>query len=510
MRSLLISKWRRCLLYNAVSTPKSQHVLCFYYSTMLPASPELQELCTIVSRAIGGLDDLELSLNKFTGSLTSSLVTQVIDSCKSEAPTRRLLRFFSWCHKNLDYGLKDKDYNYGIRVFAEKKDHTAMHILLSDLVKTGRAMEAQTFGLVAEALVKLGREDEALGLFKNLSTYKCPQDGHTVIGIVNALCSRGHAKRAEGVVWHHRDKIAGIEPCIYKSLLYGWSVQENVKEARRIIKEMKSAGIMPDLFCFNTFLRGLCMKNLKCNPSGLVPEALNVITEMRTYRIFPNSISYNILLSCLGRTRRVKESCNILETMKKTGCSPDWVSYYLVARVLYLSGRFGKGNKMVDEMLAEGLQPNCKFYYDLIGILVGNERPYYALELFERMKASSLGGYGPVYDVLIPKFCRGGDFEKGRELWDEAMAMGVTLRCSSDLLDPSITEVFKPTRNKEKLSLIDCAKAKDQEKVKKKMGKTKKTKKKMTKRKVKKKMTKREVKKKIKKVKKEKKKSAAT
>ncbi|CAN6714098.1 unnamed protein product [Malus baccata var. baccata] len=480
MRSVLLSKWQRFLLQNAVSTQKSQCFSCFYYSTMLPASspPELQELCTIISSAIGGLDDLESSLNEFSASLTSSLVTQVIDSCKSEAPTRRLLRFFSWCHKNLGYGLEDKDYNYGIRVFAEKKDHTAMNIVLSDLVKAGRVMEAQTFGLVTEALVKLGKEDEALGMFKNLDKYKCPQDGVTVTAIVNALCAQGHAKRAEGVVLHHRDKIAGIEPCIYRSLLYGWSAQENVKEARRIIKEMKSIGIMPDLFCYNTFLRALCERNLKLNPSGLVPEALNVMIEMRSYRISPNSISYNILLSCLGRTRRVKESCNILETMKKTGCSPDSVSYYLVVRVLYLSGRFGKGNKMVDEMLEQGLQPNRKFYYDLIGVLVGKDRPHYALELLQRMKASSLGGYGPVYDVLIPKFCRGGDFEKGRELWDEAVAMGVTLRCSSNLLDPSITEVFKPTRNEEKLRLAECANAKAEEKVRRRTGKTKQTKKK--------------------------------
>lgn len=71
----------------------------------------------------------------------------------------------------LGYGLEDKDYSYGIWVFAEK-DHTEMRIVLSDLVKANRAMEAQTFGLVAEALVELGKEDEALGMFKNLGKYK--------------------------------------------------------------------------------------------------------------------------------------------------------------------------------------------------------------------------------------------------------------------------------------------------------------------------------------------------
>ncbi|KAL4398638.1 hypothetical protein AHAS_Ahas01G0311900 [Arachis hypogaea] len=448
------------LLNSACKRPLGQimRVSISLYSTLPPISTplplQLQELCNVVTSTVGGLDELEFSLNKYRDSLTSSLVTQAIDSCKHEAHTRRLLRFFLWSSKNLSCKLENKDYNYALRVFTEKKDYTAMDILIGDLKKEGRVMDAETFGLVADTLVKLGKEDEALGIFKNLDKYKCSIDEFTVTAIINALCSRGHPKRAEGVVWHHKDKIAGSMLCIYRSLLYGWSVQRNVKEARRIIQEMKSNGVAPDLICYNTFLRCLCERNLRRNPSGLVPEALNVMMEMKSYKVFPTSISYNILLSCLGKTRRVKESCQILKKMKQSGCAPDWVSYYLVAKVLFLTGRFGKGKDIVDQMIGNGLVPNHKFYYSLIGILCGVERVNRALELFEKMKRSSLGGYGPVYDVLIPKLCRGGDFEKGRELWDEATGMGISLQCSRDVLDPSITEVFKPKRP-EKISLED-------------------------------------------------------
>lgn len=466
MHGLLSSTWKRCWLQNT-SSHKFQLLSLSLYSTLHPISPHphLQDLCNIVTGTIGGLDDLELSLNKFKGSLTSSLVAQAIDSSKHEAQTRRLLRFFLWSSKNLSSDLEDKEYNYALRVFAEKNDYTALDILLGDLKKEGRVMDAQTFGLVAYTLVKLGKEDEALGIFKNLDKYKCLTDEFTVTAIINALCLKGHAKRAEGVLWHHKNKVKGVLPCIYRSLLYGWSVQRNVKEARRVIQEMKSDGLVPDLVCYNTFLRCLCERNLRHNPSGLVPEALNVMMEMRSYKVAPTSISYNILLSCLGRTRRVKESCQILEAMNKSGCAQDWVSYYLVARVLFLSGRFGKGKEIVDQMIGKGLVPNLKFYYSLIGILCGVERVNHALDLFEKMKRSSLGGYGPVYDVLIPKLCRGGDFEKGKELWDEATcSMGITLQCSKDILDPSITEVYKPKRP-EKTSHVESSIAKTPQKV---------------------------------------------
>ncbi|KAM0982697.1 hypothetical protein ACFX2I_015558 [Malus domestica] len=307
MRSVLVSKWQRLLLQNAVSSRKSQRFFVFLLLDRAP--PELQELCSIVSGAIGGLDDLESSLNKLTASLTSSLVTQVIDSCKNEAPTRRLLR----------------------------------------------------------------------------------------------------------------DKIAGIEPCIYKSFV--WMVcagecEGSKKNHQRNEVDWDYARLVLLQHIPSWPLR----ENFKRSSSGLVPEELNVMIEMRSYSISPNSISYNILLSFLGRTR-IKESCNILETMN-------------------------------------------------------NRQGETTLELLQRMKASALGVYCPVYDVLIPKFCRGGNLEKGRELWDEAVSMGVTLSCLSNLLDPSITEVFKPTRNEEKLHLTECANAKAEVKVRRRTGKTKQTKKK--------------------------------
>lgn len=444
--NLLLKPKLRASLTETMNAHNRSYILVSFYGTN---TTMLEGLCKVVTSTAGGLDELESSLNRFRPSLSSSLVTQVVDSCKHEAPTRRLLRFFLWSHKKLKSHLEDKDFNHVIRVMADKKDHTAMELLISDLREDGRVLESDTFRLVAETLVKLGREDEALGIFKNLDKFKCPQDGFIVNAIVRALCAKGHAKKAEGVVYHHKDKISSeMESCIYRSLLHGWSLQGKVKEARKVMKEMKKSGT-PDLFCYHTFLRCLCEKNLKCNPSGLVPEAMNVMMEMRSYMIAPTSITYNILLSCLGKTRRVRESCRVLELMKSSSCSPDWVSYYLVARVLYLTGRFGKGNKVVDEMIERGLTPDHKFYYDLIGILCGVERVNFALELFQRMKRSLLGGYGPVYDVIIPKLCRGGDFIKGRELWEEAVVMGVALNCASDVLDPWKTEVFVQRTRKE-------------------------------------------------------------
>ncbi|KAF6160002.1 hypothetical protein GIB67_033086 [Kingdonia uniflora] len=447
MLSLLKSKLHSSLVL-------SRHPLLSLYSTTTSpqqSSPHFHELCHLVTSVLGGLDELEASLDRLKPTMTSTLVTQVIDSCKTEAPTRRVLRFFSWARKYPHCQVGNKAFNHAIRVFAKKKDITALNILIEDFQKESRVMESETFSVVAEMLVKMGRENQALGIFKNLDKFKCGQDRIVVTSIVQALCAKGHAKKAEDVVWQHRKMIYGVEDYAYKSLLYGWCFNGDVKEARRVLTEMTLLNVSPDLFCYNTFLRCICKRNLKHNLFALVSEASDVMMEMRSKGIHPNAYSYNILLSCLGRARRVKEACGILNSMRSSGCSPDWVSYYLVVRVLYLSGRFGRGNEIVDEMIENGLMHEPRFYYDLIGVLCGVERVDHAFRLFELMKKRCMGDYGPVYDLLIPRLCREGELEKGRQLWDEAIGRGIALQCSSDTLNLPIKEISKPRKNVEEV-----------------------------------------------------------
>ena len=77
----------------------------------------------------------------------------------------------------------------------------------------------------------------------------------------------------------------------------------------RIIKDKKLAEFITNLFAKIHSFRCLCERNLKRKPPGLFPEAMNVMMEMRSHKIAPTSISYNTLLSCLERTRRVQDPC---------------------------------------------------------------------------------------------------------------------------------------------------------------------------------------------------------
>ncbi|KAG6528102.1 pentatricopeptide repeat-containing protein At5g61370, mitochondrial-like [Zingiber officinale] len=428
-------------------------------------------LVRIVALGVGSLDDMVAALDRSGVPVNQDSLNAVIDTCKSEAGDggsgsgRRLLRFFSWCLPRVPQEhLGDDVFNRAIRAFAAMKDLTAMGIAISRLHEERRMMALETFTLVSDTLVKSGEEEDAVRLFRGLVRARLLQipDGggegasRGLLVMVHALCARGHAGMARGVVWRHRRNLlsGGGEATriIQQSLLHGWCVRGDVKEARHVMDEMKSLGFPPTIASYNDLLLCLCKKNVKSNPSALVPEATNLMTEMRTSGVPAATASFNILLSSLSRVRRAKEACRILYLMQQgeAECSPDWASYHIVIRLMYLTGRFVRGDRLLKEMLEAGLLPGASFYHSLVGLLCGLEKVDHALQLFDQMKRC--GQYNaPTYELLIEKLSRSGRFEQATNLWEEATERNVILQCSRDLLDPSKAEVFKPVAAEKKL-----------------------------------------------------------
>uniref|UniRef100_A0A453G2J0 non-specific serine/threonine protein kinase n=2 Tax=Aegilops tauschii subsp. strangulata TaxID=200361 RepID=A0A453G2J0_AEGTS len=408
----------------------------------------------VVCFGSGSLDEVGSRLDRLNFAISPALVRRVIDSCSERSDSgRRLLRFLSWCRSKDPAGLGDEEHDRAIAVLARMGDLTAIKIAVGDGEKDGRRMAPETFTAVVEALVKAGKEDDAVRLFRGLERQKLlPQQGPgaggegiwcSSLAMVQTLCMKGYAREAQGVVWHHKSELSA-EPMVsivQRSLLHGWCVHGNAKEARRVLDDIKSSGCPLGLPSFNDFLNCVCHRNLKFNPSALVSEAMDILTEMRSYGVTPDSSSFNILLSCLGRARRVKEAYKILYLMREgeEGCSPDWVSYYLVVKVLYLTDRIIRGKRLVEDMLESGVLPTAKFFHGLIGILCGTEKVDHALDMFKIMKSCGLVDTH-TYDLLIEKLSRSGRFEVAKELWDDATKNGIVLGCSSDLLDPLKTE----------------------------------------------------------------------
>jgi len=118
----------------------------------------------------GSLDEVGSRLDRLGVSVSPQLVGRVIDSCGEMGGGfgRRLLRFLAWCQSKHPGALGEEALNRAIGVLARAGDLTAMRIAITDAEKDGRRMAPETFSTVVDALVKAGREDEVVCLFRGL------------------------------------------------------------------------------------------------------------------------------------------------------------------------------------------------------------------------------------------------------------------------------------------------------------------------------------------------------
>ncbi|XP_066387103.1 pentatricopeptide repeat-containing protein At5g61370, mitochondrial-like [Miscanthus floridulus] len=174
----------------------------------------------VVCFGSGSLDEMGSRLDRLGVAVSPHLVGRVIDSCGETGggSGRRLLRFLVRCRSRHPGSLGVEALDRAIGALAWAGDLTAMRIAITDAEKDRQRIAPETFSTVVDALVKAGREDEAVRLFRGLERQRLlPEHGGCVGGdgvwssslaMIQALCKRGYAREALGVVWHHKSELS--------------------------------------------------------------------------------------------------------------------------------------------------------------------------------------------------------------------------------------------------------------------------------------------------------------
>ncbi|KAF2312801.1 hypothetical protein GH714_040501 [Hevea brasiliensis] len=92
------------------------------------------------------------------------------------------------------------------------------------------------------------------------------------------------------------------------------------EEARKILDVVKEQGVAPDVFCYNTFIIGLCK-------AGKMEEARTYLVEMVKNGLKPNVYTYGPFIHgyCKAGDMQGAESC--IAEMLSCGIAPDDVVY---------------------------------------------------------------------------------------------------------------------------------------------------------------------------------------
>mmetsp|Transcript_10079 Transcript_10079/g.28942 ORF Transcript_10079/g.28942 Transcript_10079/m.28942 type:complete len:760 (+) Transcript_10079:484-2763(+) len=228
---------------------------------------------------------------------------------------------------------------------------------------------------------------------------------------------------------------AGVEADIhaYNSLLSACAAAGSWHKARDVFNAIRRRGVQPDVRSYNAFMsalerceqpdRGLQllsrMESSEGRKSGDGQEPMPDIT--------PNLVTYNTLLSCLGKAKRLEDARRVLRQMKAAGLQPDAVTCTAMMVACDRTQQWEAAAQLFEEFRAAGVELNTTNYNSLLSVFRNAKEVDRALQLFESMKEP--GSHVEVdivtYSTLISCLERSGEWKAALERFDQMLAAGL-------------------------------------------------------------------------------------
>merc|ERR1719375_8886 len=148
----------------------------------------------------------------------------------------------------------------------------------------------------------------------------------------------------------------------------------------KILEDMKSSGVDPDIITYSTIVKGYCL-------SGDVDKGFEVLEQMKAEgKYVPDEILYNSLLDGCAKQHRVDEALRLLEDMKASGTAPSNYTLSILVKLMGRARRLGQAFALIEDLCAtHGFRPNIQVYTCLIQACIHNRQIDRALQLHDTM-----------------------------------------------------------------------------------------------------------------------------
>jgi pentatricopeptide repeat domain-containing protein 1 len=112
---------------------------------------------------------------------------------------------------------------------------------------------------------------------------------------------------------------------------------------------------------------------IACNSANHWQEALQVYRQLRAAGLWPNTTTYNALVSAHSKAGDIEGVMRVFADMLAAGCARSVITYSTLIAACERAGRWEDAVALFDRMPADGCTPNTVTYNSVITALAQGE-----------------------------------------------------------------------------------------------------------------------------------------
>ncbi|KAH9724765.1 putative pentatricopeptide repeat-containing protein [Citrus sinensis] len=256
-----------------------------------------------------------------------------------------------------------------------------------------------SFNLLFGAVAKNRHYDAVISFYRKLVSIGLLPDFLTLNILINCF---GNKERVYAVT--------------FNSLIKGLCVENRIKEATWLFKNMIAFGVRPDVITYGTLINGFCR-------TGNLSVALRLHKKMVSGDYEngliskTNIFSYSIIIDSLCKEGLVDKAKELFLEMKGRGINPAVVVCTTLIHGFCCAGNWEEVNGLFIEMLDLGPRPNLLTFNVMIDCLCKGGKINEANGLLELMIQRGLNPDRFTYNSLMDGYCLVGRIDTAREIF---------------------------------------------------------------------------------------------
>ncbi|KAL3844853.1 hypothetical protein ACJIZ3_002256 [Penstemon smallii] len=360
----------------------------------------------------GGVHEKSKNLEQCTVNVTPALVSEVLSRTRNDWETA--FTFFLWAGKQPSHEHSVRDYHSMIAILGKFRKFDTAWTLIDDM-RAASLVTKHTLLIMIRKYSAVHDVAKAISAFYAHKRFKFEMGIDEFQGLLSALCRYKNVKDAEHLLFCNKT-VFPLNTKSFNIILNGWcNVIGDLREGKRIWKEMEVRGIRHDVYSYASIMS--CYSK-----EGNLKWVLKFFDKMKDLRLEPDRKVYNAVIHALAKGRLVKEARGLMKTMEEKGFTPDTVTYNSLIMPLCKSRLLDEAKLVFDEMVERGLFPTVRTYHGFFRILRTGEEVF---ELLEKMHMTGCHPSHDTYIMLIRKFCRWRQLDNVFKLWAEMSKNGL-------------------------------------------------------------------------------------